>query len=461
VKTIIWWIRRDLRLSDNLALFSALQQCEILLPLFILDDHLLKGSDHKRQSFLLEGLKHLDTDLKRKGSSLVIHRGDPVEVLTRIARVTQASSVFASADSSPYARQRDQRVSQNVALSLFPGVTAHPPSAVLKTDGTPYTIFTPYSRAWKALPLPSPLSAPVPDFFPPLPAGIETLPLPEYSPVPGFPASEAEAQRRLDEFARGPIYAYAEARNQLAQPGTSNLSPYLRFGMLSPRQAVAASVRALVDAHTSTERRGCETWLGELIWREFYTAILYHFPEVLKTAFKPSMRDLVWRDDAALLHAWQEGLTGYPVVDAAMRQLTQTGWMHNRTRMITASFLVKDLLINWQEGERWFINKLVDGDPAANNGGWQWTAGTGTDAAPYYRIFNPVLQGQKFDPNGDTIRRWVPELANIPTSYIHTPWQMPEDVQRAFGVRINHDYPASVVEHALARQHYLEMIKRT
>jgi deoxyribodipyrimidine photo-lyase len=273
-----------------------------------------------------------------------------------------------------------------------------------------------------------------------------------------FPPGESEAQRRLDSFVDpgdAPIYRYAEGRNRLDQEGTSLLSPYLRFGMISARHAVVSAMTAIEAAPNPQGRKGAETWLSELIWREFYVHIHYHFPQVHGLSFRPVYDRIVWENDAEAFAAWCEGRTGYPVVDAAMRQLVESGWMHNRARMIVASFLVKDLLIDWRWGERFFMQHLVDGDPAANNGGWQWTAGTGTDAAPYFRIFNPVLQGKKHDPAGVYVRRWLPELARVPDKFAHEPWKMPPDVQHEVGCTIGQDYPTPIVDHAWARERTL------
>jgi deoxyribodipyrimidine photo-lyase len=270
-----------------------------------------------------------------------------------------------------------------------------------------------------------------------------------------FPAGEAKAQQRLARFTESTISRYSNERNRLDLDGTSGSSPYLRFGMLSARQAAWAAREAEAQAEDPSARQGAETWLNELIWREFYTAILYYFPNIRQTAFRPELRDIPWRDAPHDFAAWTEGRTGYPVVDAAMRELKATGWMHNRARMIAASFLTKDLLIDWRLGERHFMQHLLDGDPAANNGGWQWTTGTGTDAAPYFRVFNPVLQGIKFDPQDAYVRRWVYELAAVPSEFIHAPWEMPADVQHRVGCIIGKDYPAPIVDHAAARQRVL------
>jgi deoxyribodipyrimidine photo-lyase len=273
-----------------------------------------------------------------------------------------------------------------------------------------------------------------------------------------FPPGETEAQRRLKAFVDGddpPIYRYAEARDRLDADGTSRLSPYLHLGMVSARQAMVAAFDAIVAAPEAKARKGAETWLDEFIWREFYVHILYHFPHVLQQSFRANLRAIPWENAKEAFAAWCEGRTGYPVVDAAMRQLVKIGWMHNRARMIVASFLVKDLLIDWRWGERHFMQQLMDGDSASNNGGWQWTAGTGTDAAPYFRIFNPTLQGKKHDPQGAYVRNWVPELAHVSDKFISEPWKMPLDVQQKAGCIIGKDYPAPIVDHSWARERAL------
>jgi deoxyribodipyrimidine photo-lyase len=238
----------------------------------------------------------------------------------------------------------------------------------------------------------------------------DARPLPESKSEQDFPAGGPAAKRRLERFLRGPIHSYAEDRNRLDLEGTSRLSPYLRFGMISARRAVNAAFDAIESAPEERGKRGAEAWLSELIWREFYISVLYHFPEARRESLRPEGRFVAWRDDEPAFAAWCAGETGYALVDAAMRELAQTGYMHNRARMVTASFLTKHLLIDWRRGERWFMQNLIDGDPAANNGGWQWTAGTGTDAAPYFRVFNPVLQERRFDPDGRYVKRWLSEL---------------------------------------------------
>lgn len=454
----VWWVRRDLRLGDNQALRAALDRAEQVVPIFVLDPVLLASPwvGEKRLAFLLDGLRALDGDLQARGSRLILRRGDPVRVLAQVVREVKANAIVAEADYSPYARRRDARVVAGLPVEFVLGLTVHPPEDVVKADGTPYTVFTPFSRAWLARPWPGdPLPSPQRISTP---LGIHTEGIPETPRLPQgvpFVAGEAEARRRLRGFTRAALASYEEARNRVAVPGTSGLSPYLRFGMLSARQAADAARRGAGTAATPAARRSAQVWLNELIWREFYIAVLYHFPHARQAAFRPALRALPWLNDPQQFAAWAEGRTGYPIVDAAMRQLLQTGWMHNRARMITASFLTKHLLIDWRWGEKHFMRHLVDGDPASNNGGWQWAAGTGTDAAPYFRILNPVLQGSRFDPEGAYVRRFVPELARVPDRYLHQPWMMPEDVQRAAGCVIGRDYPCPLVDHPMARERAL------
>jgi len=463
MSSVIWWIRRDLRLGDNQALSAALNQAEVVTPVFILDPKLINSqyTSQQRLAFLFDGLRSLDIDLREHGSSLIIRKGDPLEVLQSLYRETQAERIFAEADTSPYARRRDAHVMRNLPLTLTPGITVHPVEKLRKPDGTPYTVFTPFSRMWRSLPFPGkPLPAPV-WLSPPPPLPSQGVPdVLKYSMNGAFPAGENEAQRRLEKFTDSIISRYAEDRNRMDLEGTSGLSPYLRFGMISSRQVAWGAREADALSEDSLSHQSAEIWLNELIWREFYAAILYHFPYVRKTAFRPELRNIPWRDDPDGFSTWVEGQTGYPVVDAAMRQLNTTGWMHNRARMISASFLTKDLLIDWRLGERYFMQHLLDGDPAANNGGWQWIASTGTDAAPYFRVFNPVLQGKKFDPQGAYVRRWVPELSGVPDAFIHMPLEMSVDRRAQVGCVIGKDYPAPIVDHAMARQRVLAAYRK-
>lgn len=450
--TTIWWIRRDLRLHDNIALQTALAGTTAVYPLYILDP-VLWQSDYvgpKRLAFLLDGLRALDHDLRQCGSRLLLRHGRPETVLPQVAAETGAVRVVAEADHSRYAKQRDGRLASQIPLQLVGSPAIHPPGSVLKKDTTPYTVFTPFSRTWQALPLPRRRNLlPAPSHIP-TPADIASDMIPTAPVLPSsvpFVAGEAEAQRRLAQFLQGGITGYASNRDVMGDAGTSELSPYLRFGMVSGRETAVCTLETI--ARNPVARAGAESWLNELIWRDFYLHILHHFPHVSQGSFRPQWDAIHWRNDPAEFAAWCAGETGYPVVDAAMRQLNTTGWMHNRARMIVASFLVKDLLIDWRWGEKYFMQQLVDGDPAANNGGWQWAAGTGTDAAPYFRIFNPVAQGKKFDPTGLYVRRWLPELANVPNAYLHEPWT------RGSGVHLGKTYPRPIVDHQHARQRTL------
>jgi deoxyribodipyrimidine photo-lyase len=382
-------------------------------------------------------------------------------VLAALLAETGAEGVFAEVDVWPYGACRDAEIAESLPLHLTGGLTIHPPDAVLKADGTPYVVFTPYSRKWKTLPWPVSTDVlPAPERIA-TPSGVasELVPAdPALRVDVGFRPGETKAQRRLDAFLSGEdpaVHRYAEMRDRPDLDGTSRLSPYLRFGMVSARQAVVTARLALELAPSQEARDSIDIWLNELIWREFYQAILHHFPYVLEQSFRPHMQAIPWDNDRTAFAAWCEGRTGYPIIDAAMRQLTHTGWMHNRARMLVASFLVKDLLIDWRWGERFFMEHLIDGDPAANNGGWQWSAGTGTDAAPYFRIFNPIKQGKKHDPQGDYVRAWVPELAGVAARFIQEPWKMVPKVQQTCGCVVGRDYPGPIVDHAWARERTL------
>jgi deoxyribodipyrimidine photo-lyase len=462
VPTAIAWLRRDLRLADNTTLGAALSRAEQVIPVFVLDPTLLERyAGTKRLAFLFAGLRQLDADLRARGSRLIVRRGDPADEIARLVRESGASFVFAEEDYEPYAQERDDAVATRAPLERVGSPIVRPPGVVLKADGNPYVVLTPFSRKWKSFPPPR-----ASELLPPperiaTPQEIESISIPDEPNLPSsvpFPAGEAEAQRRLRAFVRGddaPIYRYATTRNRVDLDSTSRLSPYLRFGMLSVKQAVVAAYQAIERAPNKDARHSAESWLDELIWREFFMCILYHYPRVLERSFRERLDSIDWANDERAFDAWRAGRTGYPVVDAAMRQLVSTGWMHNRARMIVASFLVKDLLINWRWGEAFFMQHLVDGDPAANNGGWQWTAGTGTDAAPYFRIFNPISQSRKHDPGGSYIRRWVPELAAVPAAHVHTPWTMSSSQQRESGCVLGEDYPLPIIDHAMIRERTL------
>lgn len=457
---VIHWFRRDLRLTDNLALHAALSSRARVVPVFVVDPAILDSplTGAPRAAFMRSGLAALDADLRGLGSGLLVRHGGPRVILPQLVDRLRATAVYVNRDYSPFARDRDLAVAAalSVPLVAVDDTLLRPPGVVLKPDGDPYVVFTPFKRAWLDLPLPARPDhrGPEPGRFHPL-TGIEDTGVTGVnhakfvSPINVPNGGEWLARQRLAAFVDGPIYDYGATRNRLVNDpfsddpglGSSYLSPFLRFGMLSPRQVYWAALDARQAVPEQDARDSVDAWVNELIWREFYAHILYHFPHVSRGNFRRDYDAFEWRESADDLAAWRAGQTGYPVVDAAMRQLSQIGWMPNRARMIVASFLTKDLLIHWQAGERYFMQWLIDGDPAANNGGWQWAAGTGTDAQPYFRIFNPVSQSRTFDPAGGYIRRWVPELRGVPDRFIHTPWEW----DQATG------YPARIVDHGAAR----------
>ncbi len=473
---VIHWFRRDLRLSDNTALSEAARLGQPILPVFIFDPAILESPrvGLPRLAFLLHALNSLDATLRQRGSRLLRLYGDPRRVLPALVEAASASAVYLNRDYSPFARRRDDELARSLTVPLHchDDVLLLPPGSVLTDAGKPYTVFSPFKKKWLTL-----TKSPLMDGLPAsafvaaeiiasyalegrlnaeAPLSLATFNLPQTIAVPQ--ASESVAQARLTDFLQERVYAYGDGRDQLAaqpgddtRPSTSFLSPYLRFGLLSPRQAYWGAREAYQPVRPAQELEGVETWVSELVWRDFYGHILYHFPHVLAGNFKPAYDQLEWRDAPDEFRAWQDGMTGYPVVDAAMRQLKAMGWMPNRARMIVASFLTKDLLIDWRRGERHFMDWLIDGDPAANNGGWQWSASTGTDAQPYFRIFNPLSQSEKFDPDGVYIRRWLPELRGVATAYIHAPWTSPTPPR---------DYPPPIVDHAFARDRTLAAFKQ-
>ena len=461
--TNIWWIRRDVRLFDNPALHAALAKGPAIIPVFIWDEALLASSYMcaRRTAFLAEGLRLLDEALRQRGSQLLVLHGRPLSLLRQLLAETGATAVYAQRDVSPYSKKRDKQIAAELPLILTDGVAIRPTDAVYKDDGKPYTVFTPYKKRWLSLVLPRTADLlPIPERIP-TPKLSQSSSLPSSNPTsPLFPAGEAAGRARLHAFVNGDgLRHYAALRNNMDVDGTSSLSPYLRLGMVSAREAAVLALQAIGRAKGQEERDGPETWLSELIWREFYLQILDQFPHVRGGSFRPEYDQIAWRNAPDEFAAWCAGQTGYPIVDAAMRQLNETGWMHNRARMIVASFLVKELLIDWRWGERYFMQQLLDGDPASNNGGWQWTAGTGTDAAPYFRIFNPASQAQKFDPDGRYTRRWVPELAAVPAKYLAEPWTMPPLVQHGVQCVIGRDYPAPLVDRAVTRERTLAAYK--
>ncbi len=453
-RTTVVWFRRDLRVADHPALRDAADAGGAVC-LYVLDPALLARRHHRapaRLRFLRAGLEALDEELRARGSRLVVRHGLPDEVVPGVAAEAGAGAVHLTRDVSPYARARDARVAGalrgvGVALREAPADLLAEPDDLPGSSGSGYRVFTPFHRSWRQAPVPPHVPAPRAIEGPELPGeGLGRLP----SGDPPLPAGPAAARARLVAFVRQAADDYPARRDLLAEDATSRLSAYLRFGMCTPGQIG----RAL--GLPGTLPPGREGFWRQVCWRDFYHHHLARNPEVAREAFAVPLRRIRWDDDPAGLAAWTAGETGYPLVDAGMRQLAQDAWIHNRARMVVASFLAKDLLVNWRRGETVFMQGLVDGDPASNNGGWQWTAGTGTDAAPYFRVLNPVRQARRFDPDGDYVRRHVPELRDVPDARIFEPWTMTAEEQRAAGCRIGSDYPAPRVDHAGRRELVLE-----
>ncbi len=477
VRRALHWFRRDLRLADNSALIEAARRFDEVVPVFIFDPHLLGADDigSARVRFLVDSLATLRADLDQRGVPLLIRHGDPRTILPGLARETNASAVFANRDYGPYGRRRDAAVAEalatiGVAWEDHADLLLVEPWECLTGEGKPYTVFTPFSRRWRNIQKCTPQRAPrlraVPETVTPgnLPTA-EELGMGGTSDIPA--GGEAQARRRLRRFAERRLGRYASDRDIPSIDGTSGVSVDLKFGTLSARQVFAAAADYVghesidldpakpapsMNAAERERLREAGTFVNELCWRDFYQAVLFHFPSVLRGAFRERFRDVAWPEERPeIIDAWTEGRTGFPIVDAGMRQLARRGWMHNRLRMITASFLAKILLVDWRIGERVFMQRLVDGDAAANNGGWQWSASTGTDATPYFRIFNPLLQSKKFDPEGVYIRTWVPELADVEAPLIHEPARDPATLART-------GYPAPCVDYAERRKQALDLL---
>ena len=459
--TIVHWFRRDLRLADNTSLSRAERDADRIVPVFLLDDHYGNdpGVGPARFRFLRESLEDLEMSLAAAGGRLVVRRGPPSRALPEILEETGASDVYANVEIGPYPEKRDREAqaaveSKGGRLRLFGDALLVEPDAIATDDGDPYTVYSPFSRKWMAAeklpPLPAPRRLATPDL-----PGVPLARVRAWRDLAADPRAprggEREAAELLAKFVDGPLARYERDRDFPAKDGTSRLSPHLHFGTMSPRTVFAAAGSAGTDTRK---------FQLELAWREFFHHLLFHFPDVTEHSFRREFRGFPWRESREALAAWQEGRTGYPFVDAGMRQLRETHWMHNRARMAVASFLTKDLHADWKLGEKWFEHELVDADLADNNGGWQWVAGTGADAAPYFRILNPVLQSKRFDPLGSYIRTYVPELERVPASKIHEPWTMSREEQRVAGCFIGRDYPAPIVDHARERETALTLFEK-
>lgn len=474
------WFRRDLRVCDNPALSAAVEECERVIGLFVFDEPLLKSGlfGSACVNFMLGCLKELSGRLEEIGIPLLWARGDQVEEVTRTVRERTVGRIYWNRDYEPAALDRDRLVQQElsrrgVTVCTFKDHVVFEADEVRGSTGEPLQRYSAYrDRWWSAW-----RAGPPPVFSTPRKrSGLSDAPPTHWSTWPSAPdlgyeavtpwmqPGEEAAHKRLRWFLAGPVHRYSTGRNLPAVDGTARLSPHFRFGTLSPRAAVHMALTKL-EKGGGVSRPDVQMWIDELVWREFFQQVLTAFPQVATGPFRSEAALPPPRGDGPererLFQAWREGKTGYPIVDAGMRQLHQTGWMHNRVRMIVASFLVKDLRLDWRSGERYFMQRLLDADLAANNGNWQWCAGTGTDAMRGYRIFNPALQSKRFDSDGQYIKQHIPELMKVPPTLIHEPHLMTSEEQRHFACRIGRDYPQPIIDHRQARTEYLELAKQT
>jgi deoxyribodipyrimidine photo-lyase len=468
----LFWFRRDLRVADNAGLYRALKAAKQVYCVFVFDKEILDvlpSRRDRRVEFIHQSITELKRSLKKLGGDLIVRHARADETIPLLARELKADAVFTNEDYEPMAIARDARVREtlreyDIEFFTFKDTVIFEKDEVLTQVGGTYSVFTPYKNAWlKKLDDFQLKPYPVAKYAKHLAVSPQKSSLPSLAELSfeptnlkslGIEGGETAAAKLRDDFITR-IDDYKEARDYPAVKGVSYLSVHNRFGTISIRELAAV-------AHAETLRSknpGAETWLSELIWRDFYFQIIYHHPHAATSAFRPEYDAIRWPNDPALFAAWCEARTGYPIIDAAMRQINDTGYMHNRLRMIVASFLTKDLLIDWRYGEKYFADNLNDFDLSANNGGWQWAASTGCDAQPYFRIFNPVTQSERFDPKGKFIRRYLPELEDVPDKFIHAPWTLPPLEQQALGVVIGKDYPAPVVDHSVQREKALALYK--
>ena len=468
-RPVILWFRQDLRLADNPALRHAIDTGRPVLPVFILDEAPeVRPPGAASRWWLDKSLRALDASLRARGSRLILRRGDSEAELRRLIDQTGADTLFMNRRFEPEAFARDADIAHALEVDGVHcrgsnGTLLARPGSVLNGSGQPYRVFTPFLKALLAS-AGAPQLRPAPSALAAAPAidsdDVDAWALhptrPDWSAGFDWTPGEAGAEAALSAFLAGGLKRYSTGRDIPAEPATSRLSPHLHHGEINPWRAVEAARAAATAGRVPAAE--AEKFVAEIGWREFSAHLLHAFPQITDRAFRPEYDALSWRDDPAGFDAWTRGATGYPMVDAGMRELWKAGYMHNRVRMITASFLVKHLLIDWRRGEAWFRDTLVDADLAANVQNWQWVAGPGADASPFFRIFNPVTQGTKFDPDGRYVRRWVPELRALPDRWLHAPWTAPPDVLGQARVRLGSDYPRPVIDHALARRRALDAL---
>jgi deoxyribodipyrimidine photo-lyase len=454
------WHRRDLRVADNLALDAVDDET---VPVFVFDPTVLNHGAPARVSFMLDALRSLRDAYRERDSDLVVAQGNPVDLLPTLAEEYGADTVTWGKDYSGLARERDAAVRQALDDAGIDRVAVHDavhhePGAITTNAGDPYKVFTYFSKKWHDRPKTDPADPPTADDL----ASVSGDDLPTLADL-GFddpeaeipPAGTAAARDLLTDFCATDIYRYDDRRDYPADDATSHLSPHLKYGTIGIREVYEETEAAKMEADGESERESVSEFQDQLAWREFYTQVLWDRPDVVTGNYKEYENEIQWNDDPEALQAWKAGETGYPIVDAGMRQLCEEAYMHNRVRMIVASFLTKDLLVDWREGYDWFRRKLVDHDTANDNGGWQWAASTGTDAQPYFRIFNPMTQGEDYDPDAEYIREYVPELEGVPAETIHS-WHELDS-----GARNMHApaYPAPIVDHSQRREAAIEMFK--
>lgn len=446
--TAVVWFRNDLRLEMNPAWSSATAACDAVIPVVVVDPDLLASVGPFRRNLFLANVAALDSELQALGGRLSVLIGEPTDLIPELCAAVEATSLHFNRAASGFGRTRDNAIAAKLHCEhrTFWGTLLTEPGTVLTGKGTLSKVFTPFWKQWAKTTLPvhpnggdATLTTAPESFLQPLPSFDEPI------IAPGNQGAHAALNRWLES-----VDDYLDTRDLPAVEGTSQLSAHLRFGTISPR--------TIFDVVGSSSA-GRDGFVRQLAWRDWYAHMLLERPAMITAAVKPEYDDIDWRDDPDGLAAWKAGQTGYPLVDAGMRQLAQTGWMHNRVRMVVGSFLVKHLLIDWREGERWFRHLLIDAEPSQNAGNWQWVAGTGTDAAPYFRVFNPIAQSQKFDGGGDYIRRWVPELAGLDKKQIHAPWEAAPLDLASNGVVLGDTYPHPIVEHKFARERVLTAYK--